>query len=179
MLEYFYSGGDAFLLGMGIDPELMPVRKEWKHDILSDHAKLDIERNRIYVGWHYREELVGHCSVNKIRPGKDAFLHLHLWRPELRRSGLGRHFVRLCALYLWDRLQLKLIYSEPYAENPGPNRTFARLGFTFVRRYRTVPGIICFEQDVNRWELRDRAKLVDASLNHCSAASVPPDLSET
>ena len=38
-----------------------------------------------------------------------------------------------------------------YAENPGPNRTLAKLGFRLIKRYRTVPGIINFEQEVNRY----------------------------
>jgi hypothetical protein len=29
----------------------------------------------------------------------------------------------------------------------------AKVGFTFVKKYVTVPGIINFEQEVNRWQM--------------------------
>jgi [ribosomal protein S5]-alanine N-acetyltransferase len=29
----------------------------------------------------------------------------------------------------------------------------AKVGFTFVKKYVTVPGVINFEQEVNRWHM--------------------------
>jgi hypothetical protein len=43
---------------------------------------------------------------------------------------------------------------EPSAGNSAPNRVLEKLGFAFIRRYRTTPGVIAYEQDVNRYELR-------------------------
>jgi [ribosomal protein S5]-alanine N-acetyltransferase len=48
---------------------------------------------------------------------------------------------------------LRRILCEPYAENPGPNRLLAKLGFRLVKRYRTVPGVINFDQEVNLWQM--------------------------
>jgi len=49
------------------------------------------------------------------------------------------------------RFGLQRLYCEPYAENPAPNRVLAKAGFRFVKRYRTISGLINSEQDVNRY----------------------------
>ena len=46
---------------------------------------------------------------------------------------------------------LRRLYCEPYADNPGPNRVLRRSDFRLVKRYRTVPGPLNFEQDVNQY----------------------------
>src|SRR5665213_453769 len=53
----------------------------------------------------------------------------------------------------FDRLELQDLYCEPFALNPAPNAVLAKVGFTFVKKYVTVPGLINFEQEVNRWHM--------------------------
>lgn len=156
MVDYFLGGGEPFLRGMGIEPSRLPSREPWLRQLLADHERADELRDRIYAGWWLGGDLVGHCSVNEIRVGEEAFLHLHHWRPAQRRAGQGTEFVRLSARLFWDRLRLRRIYSEPFAENLAPNRVFAKLGFSLTRTYRTTPGKICFEQTVNRWVRSER-----------------------
>lgn len=48
-------------------------------------------------------------------------------------------------------MELKNIYCEPYAQNPAPNKTLAKAGFLFVKKYTTIPGYLNFEQEVNQW----------------------------
>jgi len=154
MIRYFLDAEDAFLRGMGADRSRFPTREKWLDEILADQQKPDEQKERIYLGWFYGGRLVGHSSVNQIKIGEEAFVHLHLWDPRLRRDGVGTEFFRRSVDYFRKRLKLKRIICEPYAENPAPNRVLQKLGFTFVRRYNTVPGPINLEQDVNRWELR-------------------------
>src|SRR5262245_22376359 len=158
MLDHFYLGGETFQRGMGIDPARMPPREEWLHAVLEDHERPDEKKTRVWLAWYCDGEAVGHSSVNCIRIGQDAFVHLHLWKSDRRRAGLGTEFVRRSVNYFFERLRLALIYSEPYAENPAPNRVFQKLGFTLAKRYRTTPGVICFEQEVNRWELQRNSR---------------------
>ena len=84
----------------------------------------------------------------------EACIHLHLWNSQLRRAGLGTEFVRRSATFYFERFNLQKLVCEPRAENPAPNRVLEKLGFAFVRRHRTTPGVIAYEQDVNRYELR-------------------------
>ena len=62
--------------------------------------------------------------------------------------------MRRSANFYFERFNLKKLVCEPWAENLAPNRVLEKLGFAFVRRYRTTPGVIAYEQDVNRYELR-------------------------
>jgi len=154
MLDYFYKADDRFLRGMGVDRLKLPERDRWLDALLVDHEKPDGKRDRFYLVWIFRGTRVGHSSINKIIPGDEAFIHLHLWNSQLRRRGLGTEFVRRSAAFYFERFNLQKLVCEPCAENPAPNRVLEKLGFAFVRRYRTIPGVIAFEQDVNRYELR-------------------------
>lgn len=149
MIDYFLGADDAFLDGMGVARGLLPTRDAWLRAALTDHQLPDREKDRLYLAWFYQGHQIGHSSVNKIRFGNDAFFHLHMWRPDLRKSGFGLLLCEQSIRIYFDRLQLKTLWCEPYAENPAPNRTLVKLGFEFIRRYRTVPGAINFEQDVN------------------------------
>jgi RimJ/RimL family protein N-acetyltransferase len=154
MLDYFYESDDTFLRGMGVDRLRLPERDKWLRALLSDHEKPDTERDRFYLVWIFRGRRVGHSSVNKIAVGSEAFIHLHLWDSQLRRAGLGTELVRRSADFYFERFNLKKLICEPSAENPAPNRVLEKLGFAFIRRYRTTPGVIAYEQEVNRYELK-------------------------
>jgi [ribosomal protein S5]-alanine N-acetyltransferase len=154
MLDYFYKADDAFLRGMGVDRLKLPERDKWLDALLLDHEKTDGERDRFYLVWIFRGRRVGHSSINKIVLGTEGFIHLHLWKSRLRRAGLGTEFVRRSANFYFERFNLKKLVCEPSADNPAPNRVLEKLGFTFIKRYRTIPGVIAYEQEVNRYELR-------------------------
>ena len=149
MIDYFIGADDSYLGRMGVARALLPKRDAWLRDVLADHQLPDAEKDRLYVGWFYHGHQIGHSSVNKIRFGKDAFFHLHMWRLDLRKSGFGLLLCEQSIRIYFDRLQLKTLWCEPYAENFAPNRILVKLGFKFVKRYRTVPGTINFEQEVN------------------------------
>lgn len=157
MVDYFLGGGDDFLRGMGVDPERVPDRDGWLASVLRDHTQPDERKERLYLAWLLDGEQVGHSSASHIRPGRSCHVHLHLWRPGLRRAGLGSELFRRSIDLYFDRLGLERVICEPAAHNPGPNRTAARLGFRLVRTYRGVPTDIAFEQDVSRWELTREA----------------------
>ena len=153
MIDYFLGGGDEFLAGMGVDLAKLPTREEWLRAALADHARPDAQKERFYVAWLLDERIVGHSSISHIELGETAHCHLHLWEQGLRRTGMGSAFLRGSIDLYFERFALKSLASEPYAENPAPNRALPKLGFRLVRRYRTVPTGMAFEQDVNRYEI--------------------------
>jgi len=156
MVDYFLNADDEFLRGMGVARRLLPTRDGWLRDVLADHELPDPEKDRLYLGWFYQNQQIGHSSVNRIQFGNDAFFHLHMWRPDLRKAGLGFLLCEQSISIYFDRLRLRTLWCEPYAENRAPNRTLVKLGFQFVKFYRTVPGTINFEQDVNLYR-KDKA----------------------
>jgi RimJ/RimL family protein N-acetyltransferase len=153
MVDYFVGAAPEFLRGMGVDPARLPSREAWLAAALADAARPDAQRERIYLAWLVDGELAGHSSASHIEPGVQAHVHLHLWRPELRRSGAGTELFARSIDHYFERLDLARVVCEPWAGNPGPNRTLARLGFRLVRRYRCVPTNIALEQEVAHHEL--------------------------
>jgi RimJ/RimL family protein N-acetyltransferase len=154
MVDYFLDADDEFLRGMGVARSNLPLREDWINSTLLDHDRPNHEKDRAYLAWSYDGVAIGHSSINKIQVGEEAFIHLHLWLRARRQRGLGAAFFRLSAARFAEEFSLKRLYCEPYAENPGPNRVLQKSGFHFVKRYRTVPGAICFEQDVNLYVRR-------------------------
>src|SRR5438045_7434412 len=130
MLDYFYKADDSFLRGMGVDRLKLPNRDEWLDALLVDHERPDDERERFYLLWIFGREKVGHSSINKIVFGTQSFIHLHLWKAQLRRAGLGTEFVRRSANFYFERFNLQKLVCEPLADNPAPNRGLEKLGFT-------------------------------------------------
>jgi [ribosomal protein S5]-alanine N-acetyltransferase len=168
MLDYFYKADDAFLCGMGVDRLKLPERDKWLDALLVDHEKPGEERDRFYLVWMFRGERVEHSSINKIVRGIEAFIHLHLWSARLRKAGLGTEFVRKSANFYFERFDLKKLICEPWAGNLAPNRVLEKLGFTFVTRYRTIPGVIAYEQEVNRYELRRPNQALQPTADRCT-----------
>ena len=151
IVDYFLNSDEEFRKGMGVDSTKLPTREEWLK-ILQDDYKLDNRhKNFFFLIWLLNNQPVGHCNINKIIFGKEAYMHLHMWRSEEREKGLGYQFLQRAIPYFFDRFQLTNLFCEPYALNPGPNKMLEKLGFKFIAQYETVPGWINFYQPVNRW----------------------------
>ncbi|HEY0743100.1 MAG TPA: GNAT family protein [Chryseosolibacter sp.] len=154
IVDYFLKADSKFLNGMGVDPAVLPAREVWLQRLYENHTKPMPEKNIFYVIWHVDGEPIGHSNVNKIAFGQEAYMHLHMWQPHTRKRGLGLQLVHQSIPYYFENFDLKELYCEPYALNPAPNKTLAKLGFEFIKQYETVPGVISFPQPVNRWILR-------------------------
>ena len=93
---------------------------------------------------------MGHSNLTFLEYGKETHMHLHLWNPNARKKGLGLEFLNQCISYYFECFKLKILICEPYALNPAPNAILSQLGFTKTRTYKTKPGAINFEREVNR-----------------------------
>lgn len=153
VVDYFIDANDTFLKGMGADKSKLPKREEWIQKITLEYKKSYPEKEFYYMIWLLDNQPIGHSNVNHIRYGKEATMHLHLWKPIERKKGLGVKLLKLTIPYFFKNLQLKKLICEPYAENIAPNKTLKKLGFKLVKTYETIPGWINFYQKVNRYEL--------------------------
>ncbi|HMK25669.1 MAG TPA: GNAT family protein [Chitinophagaceae bacterium] len=151
--QYWLTADPAFLTGMGVDLNKMPSREEWVTMLSEQLAQPYPEKKSYCMIWLADNKAIGHCNVNKIKFGEEAYMHLHVWNTEFRKKGMGTELVKISLPYFFENLELKKIFSEPYALNPAPNRTLEKAGFTFVKEYITTPGFLNFEQAVNLWEL--------------------------
>ena len=153
LADYWQNADPGFLTGMGVDLNKMPPREQFTQ-WLAMHMSTPLEQRVSYcVIWEIDGRPVGHSNTNPTKFGEEAFMHLHLWNATTRKKGLGTEFVKHTLPFYFEKLQLKRLYSEPYALNPAPNKTFEKLGFELVKEYITTPGFLNFEQPVKRWML--------------------------
>lgn len=151
LTEYWQSASREHLLGMGADPDKLPDREEMQSFLL-DLLEQPIEKRSSYaVIWQIDGQPAGHSNVNQLTFGEQGKMHLHLWNGPHRQRGMGAQLVQLSVLHFFEVLQLQTLFCEPYAENPAPNKTLPKAGFKYVKTYRTTPGSINFEQEVNQW----------------------------
>lgn len=153
LTDYWLTADRAYLEGMGVDVTKMPARQEWQA-MLTEQLNTPLEEKKSYaLIWEVDGRAVGHSNINKIVFGREAYMHLHLWDPEVRKKGYGTQFIRLTLPCYFNNYHLQTLYCEPYALNPAPNRTLERTGFHLVKEYVTTPGWINFEQPVRLWAM--------------------------
>jgi RimJ/RimL family protein N-acetyltransferase len=149
--DYWFQATPEFLTGMGVDLTKMPTRAQWE-GMLEEQIRTPITSKQSYcIIWELDGQAVGHCNVNRIIQNQEAYMHLHIWDATVRRMGLGVQFVQLTLPRFFEALHLQVLYCEPYALNPAPNKTLEKIGFRFDTTHITIPGFINFEQPVNRW----------------------------
>ena len=151
--DYWLKSDSDFLVQMGVDINKLPIRKRLREMITEQINNPITDKNSYFLIWELNGKQIGHSNVNKIEYGKDATMHLHLWKSTYRKKGIGTEFVKKSLPFYFERLKIKKLICEPYALNPAPNKTLEKIGFEFIKKYRTIPGSINFEQEVNRWEL--------------------------
>ena len=151
IVSYWLDAESAFLEGMGVDLAKLPAREAMIH-FLTRQASLPLEEKASFcLIWEIGGKASGHCNLNPIFRGKEAWMHLHMWRSSKRRQGLGNELVRKSLAVFFQTFDLPRIISEPYALNPAPNACLPKVGFQFEREYVTTPGSLSFEQPVKRW----------------------------
>jgi len=151
--DYWFLSDPDFLVRMGVDLKKMPVRKDFE-EMLEQQINTRMEEKAAYaLIWEAGNLPVGHSNINNIIFGNVANMHLHLWKPEFRRKGIGTTLVRKSLSSYFNNFHLKQLICEPRAINLAPNKTLEKAGFTFEKTYLTIPGKINFEQEVNRWVL--------------------------
>lgn len=153
--NYWLHSSPELMKAMGVDLEKLPSESFW-YEMLRKQIAAPYEEKQSYCTiWEIDGKAAGHCNVNKIVWGKEAYMHLHLWQNASRQKGLGTELVKMSLPYFYRNLQLETVYCEPYALNPAPNKTLERVGFSFVKEYTTIPGFLNFEQPVCLWEMKE------------------------
>jgi RimJ/RimL family protein N-acetyltransferase len=149
--QYWMGAEPDFLLAMGVDLAKMPMEHEWQ-DMLNEQLNTPHPHKKSWcMIWLIDGEPSGHSNINKIIPGEEAYMHLHLWKSNSRKRGTGAELVKMTVPYFFKTYDLKRLYCEPYAKNDAPNNTLRKAGFEFVRQEITIPGWLNFEQPVNLW----------------------------
>lgn len=152
-IGYFHNASDEHLHALGVDRDLLPTQEEWRAFYREDDTRPIEERLNYALVWELDGQPVGFSSADRIVFGTEAFMHLHILRPERRRSGLGTDCVRKSAQAYLEVLQLERVFCEPNAFNVAPNRTLQRAGFRYLFTHEATPSPINFPQVTTRWVL--------------------------
>jgi RimJ/RimL family protein N-acetyltransferase len=150
-INYFHHSSDEYLRRLGVDRARLLTPEAWRSFYEEDYARPLQERENYSVVWEVDGRTVGFSSADHIVFGKEAFLHLHIVEPQLRREGLGAQFVSMSAEMYFRALELEQLFSEPNAFNTAPNRTLQRAGFRYLFTHEAQPGPMNFLQVTNRW----------------------------
>lgn len=148
---YWYNATEEELTAMGADKNVLPQRNEFEA-MLQNQLLLPYDAKKAYaLVWECNGKTIGHCNVNPVTYGQEAYMHLHIWQQDARRKGIAAKLVELSLPYFFKNLKLKKILCQPHADNKAANRVLEKAGFIFVKEYITTPGSINFEQPVKLW----------------------------
>lgn len=150
-IDYFLGASDEYLLTLGVDRNALPSRDEWLAFYEEDYQRPIRERINYSLIWELDDVIVGFSSTDRIDYGNEAFMHLHIIDPSLRRRGLGVEFVTRSVRHYFDVLDLQRLYCEPNALNIAPNRTLQSAGFRYLFSHEAQPGPINYPQVTTRW----------------------------
>jgi RimJ/RimL family protein N-acetyltransferase len=150
-IDYFLDSPDDYLVTLGVDREALPSRADWIAFYEEDYRRPIRRRENFSLIWEFDEKTVGFSTTDRIKFGDEAFMHLHIIDPSLRRQGLGVDFVRLSVRRYFEALELERLYCEPNAFNVAPNRTLQRAGFRYLFTHEARPSSINYVQITTRW----------------------------
>ncbi len=153
IVDYWLNAKPDFLMGMGVDLNKLPTRSELTRRLNAQVHLPDSEKSSLAMILTINGKAAGHCNASDIKYGEEAKMHLHLWSSKNRQKGIGTAMVLQSLPVFFERLQLKVLYCEPYAHNPAPNQTLLKVGFEWLKTHTTIPGTLNFEQTVNRYRL--------------------------
>ena len=153
ILDYWFGSDDAYLIGMGADPERFPSKGLFQQMLLQQIEASYEEKEGYCLIWKFEGTPIGHCNIDRIIFGDHAYMHLHLWENVKRNKGFGTELLKMSIPYFFKNLELEMLYCQPNAYNPAPNRIIPKVGFEFVKKWRTIPGYLNFEQEVNLYRM--------------------------
>lgn len=153
LAAYWFNATPEHFRKMGANKEKLPKKSVFKQ-MLAAQINAPLKEKQSYaLVWEINGKQMGHSNINNIVFGAEATMHLHIWNPDYRMKGIGTELVKKSLPFYFKAMQLKKLICEPYALNKAPNKTLEKAGFSFIKKYTTIPGSINFEQQVNRWEL--------------------------
>jgi len=153
IIDYFINADSQFLKEMGADKSKLPNRTEWIKKLNREFKRQNEQKEFYYIIWLIDNQPIGHSNINNIDFGETATMHLHLWKSNNRKHGLGFELLKQTIPFYFNNFKLDRLICEPYSLNPAPNEILKKVGFEFVKEYKTTPGWINFHQNVNRYLL--------------------------
>ena len=151
--DYWLLSPSEHLESMGVDLNKVPTKTGLINYLKSQIATPNDKKESFALIWEVGGVPIGHSNVNELVFGQTGKMHLHIWSQEYRKKGIGLTLLKMSLPFYFNELKLEELICEPFASNLAPNKTLNKIGFKFIKKYRTTPGSLNFEQEVNQWSL--------------------------
>jgi RimJ/RimL family protein N-acetyltransferase len=152
--NYWSSLTPADLTRMSIIAEKLPTPAEFQARLAKLIPIPLIERQADPLIWLIDNKPVGFTNLNNIqRPGQGD-IHLHMIDAGMRGKGYGQKLFMMSVNEYFKRHGLRKIICQPSAKNPAPNKLMAALKMPILKTYTTIPSVLTFEHEVNRYEFQ-------------------------
>ena len=106
IIDYWLNSDPSFIEAMGVDKAKILSRIQWK-EMLTEQIEQPYQKKQSYCTiWLLNEKPIGHCNVNKIIFAEEAYMHLHIWKAEYRKSGTGTALVKKSIPFFFKNLKM-------------------------------------------------------------------------
>ncbi len=166
-LNYFYHSPKGFLSSISVDEEKFPTQTFMRtrmEDLCHKFPNVEGSQNPA-LSIVYDLRPAGVHPLNELTPGESAAIHAHIYKPELRKIGLGSVSLPIAAKIFIERFKLKRLMFKIPLQNAGGLRVLEKLQIREVGKETLNLGIVKAGTAARAFELK--ASEVDDLLNRC------------
>jgi RimJ/RimL family protein N-acetyltransferase len=153
IIAYFLRLSAAELDHIGIDGASLKLEDDWKKWFEKSLYQPLYKASAYFLVWDIDDAMVGFTFVDRIVYGGDAYLHMYLIQPQLRKSGYGQKFLQQSIKTLFDQFKFDELYCEPSAINTQAQRTLQACGFKYVKTHSQPSPDFAYNAPRSLWRL--------------------------
>jgi len=153
IIAYFLRLSAAELDQIGIDGASLKLEDDWKNWFEKILYQPLYKASAYFLVWEIDNAMVGFTFVDRIVYGVDAYLHMYLIQPQLRKSGYGQKFLQQSIKTLFDQFKFDDLYCEPSVINTQAQRTLQACGFKYVKTHNQPSPDFAYKAPLSLWRL--------------------------
>lgn len=115
-----------------LDPEKY-VRFQYSAEWVDRYLQRVADLHRIQLAILYKDEIVGEIVLKNIEPKKCATMGLTLKNASWKDRGIGTRAERLAVAYVFNELDIPVLYADSILPNTRSQHVLEKVGFTFLR----------------------------------------------
>jgi RimJ/RimL family protein N-acetyltransferase len=144
VLKYWFHSPLGFVESMGVDTAKLSteleMEKRLKEKCKANHLLGQSKLNALAI--LYRGQAIGFHTLFPIAEGDFGIFHAHIWKPEMRKCGVGMSSYPLACRIFMERFNLKRILFKTPIQNIGAIRVKEKLGIRNIGEEIIEFGII-------------------------------------
>jgi RimJ/RimL family protein N-acetyltransferase len=153
IIAYFQRLSAVELVEMGIDSTSLKLEDDWKKWFEQNLYQSLYKVAAYFLIWDIDDVMVGFTFVDRIVYGRDAYMHMYLIQPQLRKSGHGQKFMRQSTKALFNQFKFDELYCEPSAINTEAQRALQACGFKYVKTHNKPSPDFAYKVPLSQWRL--------------------------